>query len=161
MCFTGSSSEIQASPNTSTSLPCNVSIPVDKIEVSLININWTRDGSEVASFGEATTQIKDGFSWDTADFINGDFSLTVLTATLSLQGMYECKVSYNFSSLHSSNVTFTIQGMYCSLYALHFQSVNTGKQQASLFFKSQEDESACSFNVFTQQIVQDGIMESD
>ncbi|XP_037546811.1 tyrosine-protein phosphatase non-receptor type substrate 1 [Nematolebias whitei] len=104
----GSSSEIQASPNTNTSLPCNVSIPGDKIQVSLININWTRDGSEVASFGEATAQIKDGFSWGAADFINGDFSLTILKASLSLQGMYECKVSYNFSSLHSSNVTFTI-----------------------------------------------------
>lgn len=145
MCFTVSSSEIQASPNKNTTLPCNVSTPGDKMQLSLININWTRDGSEVASFGEATAQIKDGFRWDTADFINGDFSLTILKASLSLQGTYECKVSYNFSSLHSSNITFTILGMYCSLCVFHFQSVHIDKQQAKLFLKSQEDECAFSF----------------
>ncbi|XP_039643976.1 uncharacterized protein si:ch211-180a12.2 isoform X1 [Perca fluviatilis] len=107
-----SQSEIQASPNTNATLPCNVTFPLsvkgDKIDKSLIKVSWISNGSDIASFGEAATQIKEGFSWDATDFINGDFSLTVLRAGLNLQGQYECTVSYNSTMLHSSNVTFSI-----------------------------------------------------
>uniref|UniRef100_A0A3Q1FY66 Si:ch211-180a12.2 n=1 Tax=Acanthochromis polyacanthus TaxID=80966 RepID=A0A3Q1FY66_9TELE len=107
-----SSSEVQASPNTNATLPCNVTLPVPvkggKIDESLIAVSWRNNGSDVALFGKAATRIKEGFSWDTSDFINGDFSLTVLKASLDLQGVYECTVGYNSSFLHSSNVTFSI-----------------------------------------------------
>nr|XP_054605686.1 uncharacterized protein si:ch211-180a12.2 isoform X3 [Nothobranchius furzeri] len=103
-----SSEDIQASLNANASLPCNVSIPGDKLDASLIKVSWTRDGSGVASFGEAAAGIKEGFSWNMADFIHGDFSLTVLRASLSLQGVYECSVSLNATTLHTSNLTFTV-----------------------------------------------------
>ncbi|KAI9536696.1 hypothetical protein NQZ68_031771 [Dissostichus eleginoides] len=107
-----SSSEIQASPNTNAVLPCNVTFPqsatVDKIETSLINVSWMSNGSDIASSRETVTKIKEGFSWDISNFVNGDFSLTVLRAGLSLQGVYECTVSYNSTMLHSSNVTLSI-----------------------------------------------------
>ncbi|XP_070846570.1 uncharacterized protein [Chaetodon trifascialis] len=107
-----SSSEIQASPNTNATLPCNVTLPVsikgDKIDKSLFKVSWIRNGSGIASFSKAATQIQEGFSWDTRVFVNGDFSLTILRASLSLQGVYECAVSYNSTMLHSSNVTFSI-----------------------------------------------------
>ena len=117
---TVSPSEIQASPNTNATLPCNVTFPGsaagDKIDKSLITVSWMTNGSDIASFKEAATQIKEGFSWDTDDFVNGDFSLTVLRAALDLQGVYECAVSYNSTTLHSSNVTFSILGMYLSSF---------------------------------------------
>ncbi|XP_019218178.1 uncharacterized protein si:ch211-180a12.2 isoform X1 [Oreochromis niloticus] len=105
-----SSSKIQASPNTNATLPCNVTLSAegDNINQSLIAVSWVKNGSEIASFGKPATQIKEGFSWDNADFVNGDFSLVVLKASLDLQGMYECTISYNFTILHYSNVTFTI-----------------------------------------------------
>ncbi|XP_041830479.1 uncharacterized protein si:ch211-180a12.2 isoform X2 [Melanotaenia boesemani] len=101
-------SVIQTSPNTNATLPCNVTIKGDLLDMSLVKVNWIRNSSDIASYGNATTEIKEGFSWDTTDFINGDFSLTVLKASLSLQGVYECTVSYNSSVLHSSNVSFSI-----------------------------------------------------
>lgn len=67
-------------------------------------------GFEIASFKKAATQIEDGFSWDAGDFDNGDFSLTLLRASLDLQGVYECMVSYNSTVLHSSNVSFSVLG---------------------------------------------------
>ncbi|XP_047232947.1 uncharacterized protein si:ch211-180a12.2 isoform X2 [Girardinichthys multiradiatus] len=103
-----SSNEIQAYPNTNATLPCKISIQEDKMDVSLIRVNWTRGDSSVATFGGAEEQVKDGFSWDPTDFTDGDFSLTVLQASLGLQGVYECRVSYNFTDLPSSNVTFSI-----------------------------------------------------
>ncbi|XP_019963177.2 uncharacterized protein [Paralichthys olivaceus] len=103
----GSPSEIQASPNTNATLPCNVTFPVS-VNQSLITVSWISNGSAVASFGNKATQIKEGFIWDPSDFISGDFSLTILTATLALQGVYECTVSHNSTVLHSSNVTFGI-----------------------------------------------------
>lgn len=113
--FTVSSSEMQASPNTNAVLPCNVTFPqsatVDNIEKSLINVSWMSNGSDIASSRETVTKIKEGFSWDISNFVNGDFSLTVLRAELSLQGVYECTVSYNSTMLHSSNVTLNIVGM--------------------------------------------------
>lgn len=83
----------------------------DKIEKSLFTVSWITNGSNVASFTKAAEQIKEGFSWDTKDFVNGDFSLTLLRASLDLQGVYECTVSYNFTLLRSSSVTFSILGM--------------------------------------------------
>ncbi|KAA8581619.1 hypothetical protein FQN60_003200 [Etheostoma spectabile] len=110
--LTVSPSEIQASPNTNATLPCNVTFPLsakgDKMDKSLIKASWINNGSDIASFREAATQIKEGFSWDTTGFINGDFSLTVLRAGLDLQGQYECTISYNSTMLHSSNVTLRI-----------------------------------------------------
>lgn len=117
---TVSPSEIQASPNTNATLPCNVTFPGsaagDKIDKSLITVSWVSNGSATASFKEAAPQIKEGFSWDTSDFVSGDFSLTVLRAGLDLQGVYECTVSYNSTTLHSSNVTFSILGMSLSSF---------------------------------------------
>lgn len=113
--LTVSPTEIQARPNTNATLPCNVMLPLsakgDKIDESLIGVSWMSNGSDIASFGKAAPQIKTGFSWDTRDFVNGDFSLTVLQASLDLQGVYECTVSYNSTMLHSSNITFSILGM--------------------------------------------------
>ncbi|XP_044035804.1 uncharacterized protein si:ch211-180a12.2 isoform X2 [Siniperca chuatsi] len=107
-----SPTEIQASPNTNATLPCNVTSPLFvkgvKIDKSLIKVSWISNGSDFASFSNAAMQIKDGFGWDTRDFNNGDFSLTILRADLDLQGVYECTVSYNSTMLHSSNVTFSI-----------------------------------------------------
>uniref|UniRef100_A0A3Q3GD09 Si:ch211-180a12.2 n=1 Tax=Labrus bergylta TaxID=56723 RepID=A0A3Q3GD09_9LABR len=93
-----SPSGIQASPNSNATLPCNVTIPpyVDKIDKSLIKAGWTKNGSDIASFTQAVTQIKEGFRWDTGDFINGDFSLTILRASLELQGLYECTITFVF-----------------------------------------------------------------
>nr|XP_020444598.1 uncharacterized protein LOC109953453 [Monopterus albus] len=106
------SSEIQTGPNTSATLPCNVTFPVsvkeNKIDWSLIFVSWISKGSDIALFGKAAIHIKEGFRWNTSDFINGDFSLTILKASLNLQGLYECMVSYNSTMLHSSNVTFSI-----------------------------------------------------
>uniref|UniRef100_A0A8C4DVP5 Si:ch211-180a12.2 n=1 Tax=Dicentrarchus labrax TaxID=13489 RepID=A0A8C4DVP5_DICLA len=107
-----SPSEIVASPNTNATLPCNVTFPLsvtgDKIDKSLIKVSWISNGSDIASFSEAATQIKEGFSWDTSDFVNGDFSLTVLRAGLDLQGLYKCTVGYNFTMLQYRNVTLSI-----------------------------------------------------
>ncbi|XP_061564720.1 uncharacterized protein si:ch211-180a12.2 isoform X2 [Cololabis saira] len=103
-----SSTDVQANPSTNATLPCNASVAGGHIDVSLIKVDWIKNGSAIASFGEAATQIEEGFSWDTTDFINGDFSVTILKASLSLQGVYECTVNYNSSLLFSSNVTFTI-----------------------------------------------------
>ncbi|KAM4526351.1 uncharacterized protein V3H82_000772 [Fundulus diaphanus] len=103
-----SSDEIQAAPNTNATLPCNVSIPGDRVDLSLIRVNWTRNHLSVASFGGAEAQIKEGFSWDPTDFASGDFSLIILRASLDLQGVYECTVSNNSKDLHSSNATFSI-----------------------------------------------------
>lgn len=113
--LTVSPSEIQASPNTNVTLPCNVTFPPsmkgDKIEKSIFTVSWRTNGSDIASFTKAAEQVKEGFSWDTKDFINGDFSLTLLRAGLDLQGVYECTVSYNSTLLRTSNVTFSILGM--------------------------------------------------
>lgn len=113
--LTVSPSEIQASPNTNATLPCNVTFPPsmkgNKIEKSLFTVSWRTNGSAIALFTKAAEQIKEGFSWDTKDFVNGDFSLTLLRAGLDLQGVYECTVSYNSTLLPTSNVTLTILGM--------------------------------------------------
>ncbi|KAK2884822.1 uncharacterized protein si:ch211-180a12.2 isoform X2 [Channa argus] len=107
-----SPSEIQSSPNTNVSLPCNVTFPLsvngEKINQSLITVSWISNGSDIASFEKAATQIKEGFSWEPSDFINGDFSLTILRASLDLQGVYECKIRYITTVLHSTNVSFII-----------------------------------------------------
>ncbi|XP_071395811.1 uncharacterized protein [Centroberyx affinis] len=107
-----SPTEVKASPNASAILPCNVTFPPSaeggKIDESLIEVSWVTNGSDIASFGEAAKEIKDGFSWDTSQFVNGNFSLTVLKASLNLQGVYDCTVSYNATKLRSSNVTLSI-----------------------------------------------------
>lgn len=81
-----------------------------KVDPSLLSALWTSNGSDVASIGEAPSQIKDGFGWDDRDLVSGDFSLTVLGARLGLQGVYECTVSYNSTTLHSSNATLSVLG---------------------------------------------------
>ncbi len=105
---------MQASPNANATLPCNATFPLsangDKIDESLLKVSWIRNGSDIALFSTAATQIKEGFSWDTSDFVNGDFSLTVLRASLDLQGLYEYTVIYNSTVLHSSHVSFSILG---------------------------------------------------
>ncbi|XP_015249771.1 PREDICTED: uncharacterized protein LOC107097220 [Cyprinodon variegatus] len=103
-----SSDEIQANPNTNATLPCNITFQGNTLNVSLIRVRWTRNDSSIATFGGAEEQIKEGFSWDPTNFTNGDFSLTIMRASLSLQGVYECKVSYNSEDLPSTNVTFSI-----------------------------------------------------
>ncbi|CAB1440046.1 unnamed protein product [Pleuronectes platessa] len=103
----GSPREIQAGPDQYATLPCNVTLPVS-VNESLITVSWISNGSAIASFGNVATQIKEGFFWRPSDFISGSFSLYVLRATLALQGVYECTVSYNSTILHSSNVTFSI-----------------------------------------------------
>lgn len=114
--LTVSPTEIQTGPNTNATLPCNVTFPLsvtgDIINKSLIEVNWTRNDSDIASFGKAQDDIKEGFSWNTSDFVNGDFSLTILRASFNVQGLYECTVSYNSKMLHFSNVTFSILGMF-------------------------------------------------
>lgn len=112
--LTVSPTEIQAGPDTKATLPCNVTFPPsvkgDEIDGALIQVSWISNGSDIASFGEAATQIKEGFSWNTSEFVNGDFSLTILRASLPLQGVYECTVSYNSTMLHSSTLAFSILG---------------------------------------------------
>ncbi|XP_034049124.1 uncharacterized protein si:ch211-180a12.2 isoform X2 [Thalassophryne amazonica] len=107
-----SPTEIQAAPDANATLPCNVTFPPSvtggKIDKALITASWKTNVSEVASFLQGVMQIKEGFSWDTRNFFIGDFSLIILKANLSLQGAYECTVSYNFTELHSTNVTFSI-----------------------------------------------------
>ena len=88
------------------------SLTGDKIDKALFDVSWISNGTDIASFSKAAMQIKKGFSWDTAVFVNGDFSLTVLGASLNLQGVYECTVSYNSTMLHSRNVTLSILGMF-------------------------------------------------
>ncbi|TWW81332.1 hypothetical protein D4764_01G0011470 [Takifugu flavidus] len=97
--------EIQSRPNANATLPCNVTGPSD---LSLLSVSWIRNGSAVALFRNTTSTINEGYSWNISDFVNGDFSLTVLRASLNLQGLYECKVDYNSTILHSSNVTLSI-----------------------------------------------------
>lgn len=106
--------EFEASPNTNITFPCNVSLNEDQRDVSLMKVKWIRNGSDVASFGETATMIQNGFRWNNESFINGDFSITLLKASLTLQGVYECTVIYNSSSIHTSNVTFSITGMSSS-----------------------------------------------
>ncbi|XP_026170959.1 uncharacterized protein LOC113135282 isoform X2 [Mastacembelus armatus] len=107
-----STSEIQASPNTNATLPCNVVFPLsvngDQIDQSLIKASWISNGSVISIFENTVSQIKEGFSWDTSDFVNGGFSLTILRSSLNLQGVYECTVSFNSTMLHSSTITFGI-----------------------------------------------------
>ncbi|KAK2820327.1 hypothetical protein Q5P01_023286 [Channa striata] len=107
-----SPSEIQSSPNANATLPCVATLPlslnVEEINQSLITVSWRSNGSDIASFGNAASQIKEGFSWDPSDFINGDFSLTVLRAGPDLQGVYECTIRYNATVWHATNVTFSI-----------------------------------------------------
>ncbi|XP_054625422.1 uncharacterized protein si:ch211-180a12.2 isoform X2 [Dunckerocampus dactyliophorus] len=100
--------DIQARPNTNASLPCNVTLKLEKLDEALMQVSWVSNGSAVALFKNATSQIKDGFFWTTGHFLNGDFSLTVLDVGLTLQGLYECTVHYNFTMLHSSNVTLSV-----------------------------------------------------
>ncbi|XP_058477676.1 uncharacterized protein si:ch211-180a12.2 [Solea solea] len=103
--------EVVARVNTNATLPCDVTFPASArgvVHRSLINASWISDGSVVATFTDTVTHIKDGFSWDLSEFINGDFSLTILTATLALQGAYDCAVSYNSTLLNSSHVTFGV-----------------------------------------------------
>ncbi|XP_076007856.1 uncharacterized protein LOC143001896 [Genypterus blacodes] len=102
-----SPTEVQAGLDALASLPCNVTLPHEAV-LSLVEAGWTSNGSDVASFGNTATQIKDGFSWDNGEFVRGDFSLTVLKAALDLQGVYNCTVSYNSTLLHSSDVALTI-----------------------------------------------------
>ncbi|XP_062234827.1 uncharacterized protein si:ch211-180a12.2 isoform X2 [Platichthys flesus] len=99
--------EIQAGPDEYATLPCNVTLPVP-VNESLITVSWISNGSAIASFGNEATQIKEGFFWRPSDFISGNFSLYVLRATLALQGVYECTVSYNSTILPSINVTLSI-----------------------------------------------------
>uniref|UniRef100_A0AAQ5WXF5 Ig-like domain-containing protein n=1 Tax=Amphiprion ocellaris TaxID=80972 RepID=A0AAQ5WXF5_AMPOC len=131
-----SSSEVQASPNTNATLPCNVTLPVPvkegKIDKSLITVRWISNGSDIALFGKAATQIKEGFSWDTTDFINGDFSLTVLKASLDLQGVYECTVvccvSSDLSSVRLSVVPPSSKNtpltLYCDVESFYPEEVS-------------------------------------
>ncbi|XP_062416163.1 uncharacterized protein si:ch211-180a12.2 isoform X1 [Pungitius pungitius] len=106
-----SPSEIQAGPNANATLPCNVTLPLSldghHVDPSLLAVLWTTNGSVVASVGEAASQVEDGFSLD-GDLSNGDFSLTVLGVRLGLQGVYECTVSCNSTTLHSSNTTLSV-----------------------------------------------------
>lgn len=89
--------------------------------MSLIKVSWVKNGSAIALFEDMVPQIKEGFSWNTTDFINGDFSVTILTASLNLQGLYECTVSYNSSLPLSTSVTFNILGMSVSTSShVHF-----------------------------------------
>ncbi|XP_016516541.1 uncharacterized protein LOC103152329 isoform X2 [Poecilia formosa] len=103
-----SADEIEANPNTNATLPCSFSPPGDKMDVSLIRVDWTRENTTVASFDGAEEEIKEGFSWDPSNFTNGDFSISILSASFSLQGVYKCTVSYNSTDLLSRNVTFSI-----------------------------------------------------
>ncbi|XP_077358061.1 uncharacterized protein LOC144004608 isoform X2 [Festucalex cinctus] len=100
-----SSVDIQARPKTNVSLPCNVSLKLDE---ALVEVDWVSNGSGVASFKNATARIKDGFFWTTGHFLNGDFSVTVLDVSLSLQGAYECTVRYESGMLLSSTVTLSV-----------------------------------------------------
>lgn len=110
-----SASEVQAGPNINATLPCNVtlspSMQGDKMNKSLLEVHWTRNSSDVASYIRGAEQVNPGFSWDTQGFNNGDFSLTVLRTSLGLQGVYTCTVNYNYVELDSSNVTLSILGM--------------------------------------------------
>lgn len=115
--LTASPTEIQSRPNVNASLPCIVIAPPDLLWVdkSLISVSWISNGSAIASFRNESSTIKEGFSWDKSVFVSGDFSLTVLRASLDLQGLYECNVGYNSTILHSYNVTFSILGMCLGL----------------------------------------------
>uniref|UniRef100_H3DCM3 Si:ch211-180a12.2 n=1 Tax=Tetraodon nigroviridis TaxID=99883 RepID=H3DCM3_TETNG len=108
--LTASPTEIQSRPNVNASLPCIVIAPPDLfwVDKSLISVSWISNGSAIASFRNESSTIKEGFSWDKSVFVSGDFSLTVLRASLDLQGLYECNVGYNSTILHSYNVTFSI-----------------------------------------------------
>ncbi|XP_054914048.1 uncharacterized protein si:ch211-180a12.2 isoform X2 [Poeciliopsis prolifica] len=103
-----SADEIEANPNTNATLPCSFSPPGGKLDVSLIRVDWTRENSTVASFDGAEEEIKGGFGWDPSNFTNGDFSISILSASFSLQGIYKCTVRYNATDLLSTNVTFSI-----------------------------------------------------
>lgn len=109
--------EIQSRPNANATLPCNVTVPSDLPwdDKSLISVSWISNGSAVASFRKERSAVKEGYSWDSDVFVSGDFSLTVLRASLDLQGLYECKVAYNSTMLHSCNVTLSILGMCLGL----------------------------------------------
>ncbi|XP_041740643.2 uncharacterized protein si:ch211-180a12.2 isoform X2 [Coregonus clupeaformis] len=103
-----SPTDVWVRPYASALLPCSISVP--PVDDSLLGVSWTSNGSHIASFGTTDdNHVDKGFNWDTSLFVNGTFSLTVLNATLDQQGVYECKVSYNISELHSSNVTLGIK----------------------------------------------------
>ncbi|CAN9509072.1 unnamed protein product [Ophioblennius macclurei] len=102
-----SSTEIHASPNTTATLPCNVTLP-NPVTTSLIEARWTMNGSDIVSFPTVPPVINETFIWDPTEFIKGDFSLTILKAALDLQGLYECTVKYNSDLVHARNVTFGI-----------------------------------------------------
>lgn len=114
--LTASLTEIQSRPNANATLPCNVTVPSDQPwnDKSLLSVNWTSNGAAIASFRNESSTIKEGYSWNNNLFVSRDFSLTVLRASLHLQGLYECKIGYNSTILHSSNVTFSILGMCLS-----------------------------------------------
>ncbi|XP_056152658.1 uncharacterized protein si:ch211-180a12.2 [Lampris incognitus] len=104
--------EVRASPNSTALLPCATSLPPftdeDEIIRSLIQVSWLANGSDIASFGNTTGHIRDSFSWDTSQFVNGNFSLTVSRTGLDLQGPYNCTVSYNSTVLLSETITLRI-----------------------------------------------------
>lgn len=109
--FEASLTEIEARPNANVTLPCNVTVPSDlPWDESLLSVIWISNSSAIASFRNRTQNIKDGYSWNVSDFASGDFSLAILSSSLDLQGLYECKATYNATMLHSSNVTFSILG---------------------------------------------------
>lgn len=114
--LTVSPSEIQAGLNASATLPCNVTLQVPPV-MSLIQVSWTSNGSSVASFNNGMLNAEPGFRWSASQFDNGDFSLTILSTSFNLQGVYECTVSYNSTTWHSSNVTFSILGALTSFSA--------------------------------------------
>ncbi|XP_057681477.1 uncharacterized protein si:ch211-180a12.2 isoform X2 [Corythoichthys intestinalis] len=103
------SAVIQARLNTNVSLPCNVTLKLDEVDENLVEVDWvSNNGTSVASFKNATEQIKDGFFWTTDHFLIGDFSVNILSVGLSMQGVYECTVYYDSRKLHAGNVTLSV-----------------------------------------------------
>ncbi|XP_051925322.1 uncharacterized protein si:ch211-180a12.2 [Hippocampus zosterae] len=100
--------EIRAGPGANASLPCNASLKLDQADEALLEVEWLRNGSAVASLRNASARTEDGFFWTTGRFLIGDFSLTVVGVGLSLQGQYRCTVRRNSSTLHVSAVTLGV-----------------------------------------------------
>ena len=117
--LTASSADVTVSPYTDALLPCSATLPPGAQE-ALLQVSWATNGSEIASFRNATQHIKNGLSWDTSLFLNGTFGLVVLNASFASQGLFECTVTYNSTQRDTANVTLSIQGK--SLHSLKFSA---------------------------------------
>ncbi|XP_028820718.1 LOW QUALITY PROTEIN: uncharacterized protein LOC114770965 [Denticeps clupeoides] len=102
--------ELLVDLHSSVELPCAASLDGSVI-TTLLGAFWSHEGSVIASYSPGTndTDTDDGFYWETSKFQNGSFPLMIQKVMLNQQGEYHCRISYNATHVHYSNLTLIIK----------------------------------------------------